>query len=69
MLRATTDTSKDTNGYVEGEESADGDLVHDSHAEVVAKRAFVLYLVTMTLHISSLFFFRKSTLVLSTLNV
>ena len=27
------------------ETSADGDLVHDSHAEVVAKRSFVLYLV------------------------
>ena len=31
----------------QSEESADGDLVHDSHAEVVAKRAFVLYLVRM----------------------
>ena len=27
------------------ETSADGDLLHDSHAEVVARRAFVLYLV------------------------
>jgi tRNA-specific adenosine deaminase 1 len=31
----------------QGEESADGDLVHDSHAEVVAKRSFVLYLVSV----------------------
>ena len=53
----------------QSEESADGDLVHDSHAEVVAKRAFVLYLVRMTLHISSLFLIKQSKFVLSTLNV